>query len=67
MNLADHFTVKSLILFVVQVLVLILLFATALCYLLRGVGEKDQWISILSSSSWYLFPNPKLERKSLQK
>ena len=40
MNPADHFTLKSLILFVVQVLVLFLSIATALCNLSRGVGEK---------------------------
>ena len=67
MNPADHFTLKSLILFVVQVLVLFLLIATALYNLSRGVGEKDLWISILSSSSGYLLPNPKLERRALQK
>ena len=44
MNPADHFTFKSLILFVVQVLVLFLLIATALCNLPRGVEEKDLWI-----------------------
>ena len=67
MNPTDHFTLKSLILFIVQVLVLFLLIATALCNLSRGVGEKNLWISILSSSTGYLLPNPKLERKSLQK
>ena len=66
MNPADHFTFKSLILFVVQVLVLFLLIANALYNLLRGVEEKDLWISILSFSS-YLLPNPKLEKKALQK
>ena len=67
MNPADHFTLKSLILFVVQVLVLFLLIAIALYNLSRGGVEKDLWISILSSSSGYLLPNPKLERKALQK
>ena len=67
MNPSDHFTLKSLISFIVQVLVLFLLIVTALCNLSRGVGEKDLWISILSSSTGYLLPNPKLERNSLQK
>ena len=67
MNPADHFTLKSLILFVVQVLVLFLLIATSLYNLSKGGVEKDLWISILSSSSGYLLPNPKLERKALQK
>ena len=67
MNPADHFTLKSLILFVVQVLVLFLLIGTSLYNLSRGGVEKDLWISILSSSSGYLLPNPKLERKALQK
>ena len=66
MNPADHFTLKSLILFVVQVLVLFLLIGTSLYNLSRGGVEKDLWISILSSSSGYLLPNPKLERKVLK-
>ena len=66
MNPADHFTLKSLILFIVQVLVLFLLIGTSLYNLSRGGVEKDLWISILSSSSGYLLPNPKLERKVLK-
>ena len=63
MTPAHHFILKSLILFVVQVVVLLILILTALFNLSIGSGQMDLLVSMLLSSSGYLLPNPKLERK----
>ena len=63
MGASEHFSLKSLVLFSVQVVILLLLICAALYNLTKGTDKIEFWISVLSSSSGYLLPNPKLDRK----